>query len=242
MTADALSNVLSTAALVFSVIALAITYLQRRRENRLTRRQALTETIAELARIQIAQLELQLQQREETEQGVSIRRVYGLQRRFYARLGARLIEELRNDDEGVTEVDHNLLATAYRESSDPVAAEWHWKACVARSDPNSALLAMNLRGLARFYFLEGRVDEGRKHYRESIEVALPEGFDAFNRLRSDTYRMWAKEEIDAGHGEEGRRLIQQATQECCRIKHASRRRQQEKYIENLAERLPGATP
>lgn len=240
MSADAISNALSVAAILFSVIALVITNQQRRRENRLSRRRALTETVSELAKIQIAQLELQLQQKEGTEEGVSIQRVYGLQRRFYARLGARLIEELHDHDEEVTEVDHNLLATAYRESSDPVAAERHWKACVEKSAANSALLAMNLRGTARFYFLQGRFDAGRKHYSESLEVTLPQGYDAFNELRSDTYRMWAREEIDAGHIEEGRRLIQKAKAECSLIKHAGHRRGQQEYIDKLAERLQSA--
>jgi hypothetical protein len=120
LTPDHINNVLSLTAIVFSVGALAIAEHQRRRENRLTRRQDLTDTISELAKIQIAALELELRGGEQTEQGVSIRRVHNLQRRFYARLGTRLIRELPDRD--VTEVDYNLLATASNESSDPIAA------------------------------------------------------------------------------------------------------------------------
>jgi hypothetical protein len=221
----------STLAILFSFAALCVTVFK----NRLTRRQDLTATIAELARIQIAALELQASRRSKTEEGVSIRRVYSLQRRFYTELSSRLIDKLSEAE--VSEIDHNLLATAYAESSNPVMAERHWICSVDKSQQGSTLRATNLRGLARFYFRQGRFEDGRRRYQESLQEQLFGDYDAFRKLRSDTYRMWAKEEIEAGFASEGERLMQAALAELLLIRHATQRQQQREYVELLRNML-----
>jgi hypothetical protein len=238
MNADAMQNLLSALAIIFSVIALWVTVVN----NRLTLRQDLTATLAELAKVQIAALELRESGRYKTEQGVSMRRVHSLQRRFYAELGTRLIERLRTGE--VSDIDYNLLATACNEAAIPVLAEKHWIACVDKSAGNPALLAMNRRALARFYFLQGRFEEGRKHYQKSLDVRLPQEYDGSTRLRSDTYRMWAREEIEAGFAAEGESRIQLALEESSKIKHAALQREQQEYIALLRAKLKetGATP
>jgi tetratricopeptide (TPR) repeat protein len=231
---NAIQNLLSGIAIIFSVIALLVTVLN----NRLTRRQSLTETLAELAKIQLAALELRSSERYMTEQGVSMRRVHSLQRRFYAELGTRLIKKL--PDGQITDIDYNLLATACNESGLPELAEKHWIACVDRSPGNSPLLAMNRRALARFNFLQGRFEQGREHYQKSIDVDLPEKYDGTPRLRADTYRMWAREEIDAGFPAKGEGLMQLALAESLKIKHTTFRREQEEYIALLGVKLKAA--
>jgi hypothetical protein len=228
---DAIPNLLASVAIILSLIALLVTTAN----NRLTRRQSLTETIDELAKIQIAVLELQKDEGHKTERGVSIRRVHGLQRRFYAQLGTELISKLPT--RLITDIDYNLLATACNDSSLPLLAEEHWNACVAKSADNPSLLAMNRRGLARFYFLQGRVGEGRKHYQESLDVPLPDNYDALTRLRADTYRMWARQEIDAGFPAQGEHLVQLALAESAKIKHATSRQEQQEYIALLRVKL-----
>jgi hypothetical protein len=234
--ADDTQIILSTLAVLFSLVALYVTVTQ----NRLTRRQDLTATIAELARIQIAALELQASRESKTEEGVSIRRVYSLQRRFYAELSSRLIDKLPKTE--VSEIDHNLLATAYSESSNPLMAELHWNRSVEKSQRGSTLRATNLRGLARFYFRQGRFEQGRQHYQESLQEQLPGDYDTFRRLRSDTYRMWAKEEIEAGFASHGERLMQAALAELPHIRHATQRQQQREYIELLRNMMEAAPP
>jgi hypothetical protein len=224
LSGDGIRTVLSALAFIFSVSALLVTLAN----NRLTRRQSLTATLAELSKIQIAALELRENGRHKTEQGVSLRRVYNLQRRFYAQLGTRLIGKLPNKQ--ITDIDYNLLATACNESSLPELAEQHWLTCVARSTENPVLLAMNRRGLARFCFLQGRAEEGRQHYQESLDVQLPGKYDGSARLRSDTYRMWAREEIEAGFPERAPGLVQRAFEEAAKIKHAAFQREQNDYI------------
>ncbi|HKQ11929.1 MAG TPA: hypothetical protein VJT80_00760 [Steroidobacteraceae bacterium] len=234
LSGDGIRTLVSALAFIFSVVALAVTVAN----NRLSRRQSLTETLAELSKIQIAALELREGGRHKTEQGVSIRRVYNLQRRFYAQLGTRLIGKLPKRQ--ITDIDYNLLATACNESSLPELAEQHWLTCVARSIENPVLLAMNRRGLARFCFLQGRPEEGRQHYQESLDVQLPVKYDGSARLRSDTYRMWAREEIEAGFPERAPSLVQYAFDEAGKIKHAAFKREQQEYIALLRPKSQGS--
>jgi hypothetical protein len=102
---------------------------------------------------------------------------------------------------------------------------------------NPVLLAMNLRGLGRFYLRQGRFKEGRARYEESLGVRLPKEYDAFNRIPCDTYRMWAREEIEAGNYEEARKLAEKAREEVKKIEHAQFRRTQKAYIDLLFTRL-----
>lgn len=90
---------------------------------------------------------------------------------------------------------------------------------------------MNLRGFARFLFLQGNVQLGRKKYHQSLEVELPDT-DNIRRIRADTYAMWAKTEMDLGYEQEAQRLKEQAISTAQRIGHKGMR---EEFIARVRE-------
>src|SRR5215471_4836692 len=232
---DVIRNFLSGLAIVVSLIAIVVTVTN----NRLSRRQSLTTILAELAKVQIAALELQRDDKHQTEIGMGLRRVYNLQRRFYSQLATRLIGKLPKKH--VTDIDYNLLATASNDSTNPVLAEQHWLAAIENSAENPPYLAMNRRALARFYFVQGRLQNGREHFQYSLDVRLRDDFDGLIRLRADTYWLWARQEIDAGCPAEAEHLIKEARSEAGKIKNARIRREQLGFIDLLTPMIKEPT-
>jgi tetratricopeptide (TPR) repeat protein len=209
---------LSSSALIVSITSFVLTFRQRVLENIRGVRKSLTDVISDLGDVALARAKLDADNPTVTEQITRLRRLYNSQRRYLANHAEYLAAQI---PALVSDIDYSVLAVAFDAIGDYDRAQKHWENCVSAS-PSAPLLAMNLRGFARFLFFQGNAQLGRKKYHESLEVELPDT-DNIRQIRADTYAMWAKTEMDFGYEQEARRLKEQAISTAKRIAHKGMR-------------------
>ncbi len=208
-TKDYLTIMISSGALIFSLISFIIVLHYRKYEEERTIRKSLTDTISELSSLNLKNVKLKLEYPELTEDVINIRRRYNEQRRYLINHAEFLINQIPNL---ATDIDYNIIATASNSVEDYDKANKFWEMCVAKS-PNNTLKSMNLRGYARFLYFQGNSQLGRKKFEESLQLTLPDT-DNIRRMKTDTYLMWAKTESDFSFSEEAKRLYEQAKVAC----------------------------
>lgn len=201
-----------------SIVSFAITFRQRSGENSRGIRKTLTDTLGELVEVALARARLDLDHPQKTNELVVLARLYNTQRRYLADHAEYLIRQI---PDLATDIDYNILASAYRAIGDHERTQRYWELCVA-APSSQPIRAMNLRGFAQFLFVQGNPELGRKKFKESLELGLPDT-DNIRRERVDTYAMWAKTEMDCGFFEEALRVKQQALSAAERIGHRGMR-------------------
>jgi tetratricopeptide (TPR) repeat protein len=182
-----------------------------------------------LCSIALAFVKLKIDNPQAGPEVVSLRRNYNSSRRYLANHPEFLISRI---PELTTDIDHQMLAAAFDAIGDYIRADEHWRSCVERS-PSDSLRAMNLRGYARFLFGQGRFDQGRQKYEESLRINLPDN-DQGRRIRADTCAMWSGVEREYGFTQEADRRRLQAVQEASRISHKGMQQDMLRYIEDLS--------
>ncbi|WP_266363060.1 hypothetical protein [Tellurirhabdus rosea] len=223
-----LKDYIAIAALLISITSLVITLLQKRKENYRTIRKNLSDTLESVAKIAIETTKLR-QTNDESDAVVDLRRAYNTQRRVLIVHADFLVTE---NDEIVTEIDCNILATALISIGDLERAEHYWSKTIEKSQ-NDSIKHMNLRGYARFLFLQGQFQLGRSKYEDALRLKLADN-DYNRRLVTDTCILWAKVEREHGNISEFRRLVGLAHGYCSRIGNMTMRDEMEKQI-NLLE-------
>jgi tetratricopeptide (TPR) repeat protein len=169
--------------------------------------------------VNIAFAKLELDYPKSTEERVvALRRNFNAQRRYLANHGEFLVAQI---PELTTDIDCAVIAGAFDSHGDYQRAERFFPMAVEKS-PNSALKAVNLRGLARFWFRRGNAQRGRKCYEESLQIDLPDT-DSMRQFSADTYLLWAKTEEECGFLEESHRVRELAMSAAKRIGHARMR-------------------
>jgi len=228
-TKDIITVTISSLAFVVAALSYWNTLRQRRVDNQRTLRLALTDVIADLVQVDWDRSELdRTNEGSKDDRVVDMRRILNSKRSYLARHGDFLAEQM---SDLVTDADFNNLARAFAAIGDYDKARAYWQRCVAHSS-TSLIRSMNLRGYARFLFLLGDIDVGRKAYRESLEAQMPDN-DETRRIRADTYAMWMKAERDFGFPEEAARLFDSAIASAKRIGTAKTREEMLGYIESL---------
>jgi tetratricopeptide (TPR) repeat protein len=205
-TKDIITVALSSAAFCFAITSFILTFRQRSVEDRRGTRKALTDAVASLVQVNLATAQLNIDRPNSVdERVVALRRTYNSQRRFLANHIEFLSQQI---PELVTDIDCVTAALGFESHGDYEKAEKFYLLAVQKA-PNNSLKAMNMRGLARFYFVRGNADRGRKTYEQSLELELPDN-DSMRQLRADTYLLWAKTEDDSGYREESKRVRKRA--------------------------------
>lgn len=218
---------ISGASLVFSIISLILTYRQRSRQDDLSLRKSLTDSVSAIADTNI-QMEKLKGENFSNPNTIAARRIINSQRRYLANHAELLISEIPKFS---TDIDHNLIAGALDAVGDYERARKHWVMCVEKS-PEGSLHAMNLRGFARFMFTQGNPEQARKLYEDSLQIQLSDT-DGSRRLRADTLMMWALAERDFGFSAEGERRYQQSIVEASRVGTISSREELLRNINNI---------
>jgi tetratricopeptide (TPR) repeat protein len=189
-------------AFIFSIASFYMTFRQRAIADRFNTRKALTDVVAELAKVNIAYSQLDLQYPRSVDQTViSLRRNYHTQRRYLANHGEFLADEI---PELTSEVDCSSLAFAFEQGGDYTKAMKFYELAVDKS-PNNILKMWNLRGLARFWFVQGNAARGRKTYEEALQLQVPDT-DSVRQMTADTYMLWSRLEDEHGYADEAKRV------------------------------------
>ncbi|WP_158704419.1 hypothetical protein [Rhizobium sp. NXC24] len=218
---------ISAFSFILALTSLIVTYRQKRQQDRLSARKTLSDNIDSLIDISIESSKLPFG-KDSTNEAISLRRSLATRRRFlvkHAMVLAKEIPELCND------VDYNVIASAYDQTYAFEASEAAWLRCIELSSDPSAR-AMNRRGIARFYFGQGRFEDGRRQYQLSLEDVEGDS-DASRRLRADTHAMWSATELDFGFIEEAKRRRHLAESESNRIAGKKSREDMLNFIHSI---------
>lgn len=225
---DILTLSVSALSLIVAITSFILTFLQRKQEDKRSIRKSLTDTMASLGDVNLELAKLKIEYPEISDDIVNLRRNYNAQRRYLANHAEFLLLQI---PDLATDIDHQLLATAFDSMGDYVRARHHWEKSIETS-PAESLRAMNLRGLARFLFYQGNPQLGRQKYDESLQANLADN-DTNRRFRADSYLMWSITERDFGFDEEARRRREQAIAEANRIGHRGMKEEILNYISDL---------
>ena len=225
----------SILSFLLSIISLVVTFIQKRHQDRLASRKALTDVIAAIAAGNIEMSKLWTL--PATPDVVALRRGLNSQRRYLATHGDMLIAEI---PELVSDADHSLVADAFDAIGNIEKAETHWRHAVKRAS-GPLLRAVNLRGLAGFRFRLGRGQAAREAYREAL-ASITDDDDRSRRERADTLVMWALAERDFGYADEAKSLREQAYVEARRTGGVENRTSILKYIETVWSESVVAAP
>ena len=232
---DIVTISLSSAAFCFAIASFAITFRQRTLEDKRSTRKSLTDIVAELAKVDLAANQLELDHPGSAlERIVAFRRTFSTQRRYLANHGEFLSAQI---PELATDIDYMSIARAFDSAGDYDKAEIFFLLAVEKS-PNNGLRATNLRGLARFFFARGNASKGRLTYQQSLQLELPDT-DNIRRFVSDTYMMWARVENDFGYSSESVQVRANAVSTAKRIGHVAMR---DDMLRQIDEALPVSTP
>lgn len=228
-TKDIITVSISSLAFLVATLSYLNTLRQRKVDNQRTLRTALTDVIAELVQVDWDRVDLDRNDDSSNDDRVvDMRRILNNKRSYLARHGDFLAQQM---PDLITDADFNSLARAFADIGDYDKARTYWERCVILSS-TPLIRAMNLRGFARFFFRLGDFDAGRKVYRESLEVPLPDN-DETRRIKADTYAMWMKAERDFGFPEECRRLQDSAISMARRIGTTKTKDDMIRYVESL---------
>lgn len=168
----------------------------KNKETKRTIRKTLTDTLEGISKIGIETTKLRATKDIDfnSESNILLRRNYNSQRRILIAHADYLVQRY---DKLATEIDCNILASAYSTIGDQEKSELFWKKTIEKSISKPIKL-MNLRGFGTFLFTNEKEDLGRKYYDEALSLDLPENDD--NRiLKFDTYLMLCDLEKENGN-------------------------------------------
>lgn len=230
-TKDIITIALSSGAFCFSIASFILTFRQRTVEDRRGTRKSLTDAVSSLTQVNLAMSRLNIDYPNSVEERIiSLRRNYNSQKRFLANHIDYLAQQI---PELVTDIDCMTAASGFESHGDYERAEKFYLLAVEKA-LNRALKHMNMRGLARFYFLRGNAGRGRKTYEEAIELELLDN-DSMRQLRADTYLLWANVENEFGYPDESKRVRERAVSAANLIG-------QSKMKENMLGQIKSALP
>jgi tetratricopeptide (TPR) repeat protein len=148
------------------------------------------------------------------------------QKRFLARQAVFLIDQAPDI---TTDFEYNRVADAFSSIGDFDDANKHYLKAIEVAD--GRYTSVCIRAYARSLFWQGRFEEGRGKYQESIAlISLDNDVDRFHT--AETYQRWAMAEADFGNWNEARRHIDDARGTYTTIKN---RQQQFQGLENLSQ-------
>lgn len=224
---DYITISISSVAFLFALVSFLISFKQRKYENERTIRKSLTDTISEIAAINVENAKLKAQVKELNDDTVEMRRIFNSQRRYLVNHAEYLLNQIPHL---ATDIDCNIIASAFNSIGDYDKANKFWQLCIEKS-PNETIKSMNLRGYARFLYFQGNAQLGRRTYEESLQLNLPDT-DNIRQIKSDTYLMWALTESDFRFTDEAKRLFEQAKVACERIGHKQMKKEMMERINN----------
>jgi tetratricopeptide (TPR) repeat protein len=225
-------------AFIFSIASFILTFRQRAIEDRRSTRKALTDVVAELTNVSIAYNNLDLQHPGSVDQAIiNLRRNYNNQRRYLANHGEFLATQIP----GLTsDIDYVSLAFAFQSGGDYAKAQKFYELAVDKS-PNNVLKMWNLRGLARFWFVQGNAALGRKIYQDALQLEVPDT-DSLRQTVADTYLLWSRLEDEHGYVDEAKRARMLGQQAASRIGNSQMRENMLKMFSGAAEVVNKSEP
>ncbi|HYG49777.1 MAG TPA: hypothetical protein VD905_02690 [Flavobacteriales bacterium] len=200
---DVINYMLSSMAVIMSMSALVFGVIFQRKERKRNIRQTLTNTLNQIAGINVELSKLvDGKNEEEAVDKIAIRRNYNLQRSILIVDADFLIHE---NYKLVTATDCALLAGTYSAIGYIEKADYFWKESIEKTD-HAILKHVNMREYASFLFHQNHLEKGRKQFEKALSVALNDS-DEELRIVIDTYAMWAKLERAFGEEAECKKLI-----------------------------------
>jgi hypothetical protein len=227
---DVMSPILSASAFLLSGAAFVFTVIIQSKERKRNIRQTLSNSLSEIANINVQVSQLKKDEKESTADTISILKNYNSQRGTIASNADFLMKE---NDKLVTDSDCELMAVTFGDIGDLKKSEEYWLQAI-RLASNPTQLHLHRRDYAAFLFNHNRVDEGRKLFEQSMKAYTPET-DNDVRNVTDTFLIWAKLERnfnnDKGFGD----LIKSAYQNCRKIQHKEKNVEMTGLIDKLAK-------
>lgn len=223
---------ISVSALTLSLISLIVSLVQKNKETKRTIRKTLTDTLESISKINIETTKLKVSKENNisSETVITLRRYYNSQRRILIAHADFLIMRY---DKIVTEIDCNILASAYATIGDQEKAEYFWKKTVEKSI-SLPIRVMNLRGLGTFLFYNEKEELGRKAFNEALQQDLTEN-DENKVLKLDTHLMLCDIEKEKGNKENYEFNLTKAMEILATIKNKERK---EEMHNRIKSRLP----
>ena len=224
----------SICALTLSVISLIVTLVQKNKETKRTIRKTLTDTLENISKINIETTKLRAskEMNNDSEDSITLRRMYNSQRRVLIAHADFLI--LRYD-KLATEIDCNILAGAYATIGDQDKAEFFWQKAVDKSI-SLPIKVMNLRGFGTFLFSHGKEDRGRKIFNEAVSLDLTEN-DENKIIMIDTHLMLCDLESEFGSKEKYEEILIKAMELWSTIVNPGRK---DEMFKRMRKKLPDA--
>jgi hypothetical protein len=217
---------ISVVALFFSLIS----YLQKTGENKLSRRNQLTELLEKLTDFNTEIAIFRSGGNKDKTLPDNYVALLNDQRKVFVRQAAFLARKIKRL---VNPYEYLVIGWAFEGVDDPEQAERMYLLSTKTKDAFDRGIAV--RSYARFLFNQWRVDEGRGAYADSVTLFGGGGpREIFSRSR--TYERWAQQEIDWG-GEANRDiatdLYQNAMDELYPIANEIRREKEMARISKL---------
>jgi tetratricopeptide (TPR) repeat protein len=233
-TKDIITITIAGLAFLVSIVNSVFTFFafrQRATEDQRNTRKALTDVVAELTKVSIAYNQLDLQHPRSVDWAIiNLRRNYNTQRRYLAIHGEFLAAQI---PELTSDIDCISLAYAFESSGDYTKAQKFYELAVEKS-PTNVLKMWNLRALARFWFVLGNAERGRRTYEEALQLQKPDT-DSLRQAVADTYLLWSRLEDEHGYLDEAKRVRGLGQQASNRIGNSQMRENMLKMFSGGAE-------
>jgi len=188
-------------ALAVSAISLGVSLVslrQKKYEIQRTLREQLTKVIGDVNAVfeKWDKLQSENANRLSEPDVVRSRAFLNGQKRSLARQAAYLIDQLMKQSTTlVSDIEYVTVADAFKQVGDHPQADAYYKKAIEASQ-GTYYKAMNVRAYGGALFSQGRFQEGRVKYEESIKL-LPPNSDVNRWTVGETHQRWAVAEFEA---------------------------------------------
>ncbi len=193
VTKDYILIVISSCALILSLISLIVTLVQKNRETKRTIKKTLADALESITKIGIENAKLKGADDYTSDVKIQLRRSYNFQRRVQIAHADFLVQKY---DSIATDIDCAVLAVGYSIIGEQDIAELYWNKAIAKSK-SSYIKFINYRGYGSYLFAIGKENIGRQMFYEAINLISGKNDEDRYQL-VDTYLMLA--DLELVHG------------------------------------------
>jgi tetratricopeptide (TPR) repeat protein len=223
---------ISVGAALISTFSLSVSFFalrQKSSESERTIRNQLTDAISKLDSVfaEWDKLIYESSDKSSDPYFVSRRSFLNGQKRFLARQAIYLMTHI---PDLVTDFEYNRVADAFCSIGDYDQANKYFEKAVEKAE-GAYYRSMCIRAYARCLFGQGGIDDGRKRFKEAIEL-VPLDSDVNRFHTAETYQRWAILEGDAQNWEEARERLKNSSEIYLKV---ISKRQRDQGLANLGQ-------
>ncbi|HEX8456474.1 MAG TPA: hypothetical protein VF656_04055 [Pyrinomonadaceae bacterium] len=203
---DVVTLIISSTALILSLISTVLTLRSKKYEVQRTIRDQVTELIGELIAIETERRKLAF------DAGANKDELYFQTMSILNQKTSSLVRQavylINQEPLLITDIEYGTVAQSLTSAGDLPLADEYWRRAINAS-PSDYYKVLNRRGYAHFLFTQGRYEAGRKQFQEAVTV-LDDTTD-FNKLTNGyTYQGWMVSEAGVRQYDEAKRWYERS--------------------------------